>query len=175
MKEIMDANAVRRSLIRLAHEIIEKNKGTDHLVLVGIKTRGEYLAERICDMINSFEESSVPCAALDISPWRDDVLTFDQTIEPLGVDVKDKIIVLVDDVLHKGRTVRAAMDGIMYYGRAKEIHLAVLIDRGHRELPIRADYVGKNVPTSEREDIRVRLNEIDGSDGVVLIEERERK
>lgn len=175
MKEIMDANAMRRSMVRLAHEIIEKNKGTENLVLVGIKTRGEYLARRICQMINAFEQSNVPCAALDISAWRDDVFVRNTEIEPLEADVKDKIIVLVDDVLHKGRTVRAAMDGIMYHGRAKEIHLAVLIDRGHRELPIRADYVGKNVPTSEREDIRVRLSEIDGSDGVVLIEERERK
>ncbi len=175
MKEIMDASAMRRSMVRLAHEIVEKNKGTERLVLVGIKTRGEYLAKRMCEMINSFEEAEVPCASLDISAWRDDKLNQQVDVEPLGIDVKDKIIVLVDDVLHKGRTVRAAMDGIMHYGRAKEIHLAVLIDRGHRELPIRADYVGKNVPTSEREDIRVRLKEIDGSDGVVLIEERERK
>ncbi len=175
MKEIMDANAMRRSMIRLAHEIIEKNKGTENLVLVGIKTRGEYLAKRMTEMINSFEDSNVPCVALDIAPWHDEKSKRSQHIEPLGLDVKDKIIVLVDDVLHKGRTVRAAMDGIMHFGRAKEIHLAVLVDRGHRELPIRADYVGKNVPTSEREDIRVRLNEIDGTDGVVLIEERDRK
>lgn len=171
----MDANAMRRSMVRLAHEIIEKNKGTDNLVLVGIKTRGEHLARRMTEMINMFEDSDVPCAALDISAWRDDVTENVEVIEPFEIDVKDKIIVLVDDVLHKGRTVRAAMDGVMHYGRAKEIHLAVLIDRGHRELPIRADYVGKNVPTSEREDIRVRLNEIDGTDGVVLIEERDRK
>ena len=174
VKEIMDANAMRRSMIRLAHEIIEKNKGTENLVLVGIKTRGEYLARRLCEMINSFEESNVPVVSLNISAWRDDVDGKDAVIEHLGIDVKDKIIVLVDDVLYKGRTVRAAMDGVMHYGRAKEIHLAVLIDRGHRELPIRADYVGKNVPTSEKEDIRVRVNEIDGSDGVILIEERER-
>lgn len=175
MKEIMDANAMRRSMIRLAHEIIEKNKGTDNLVLAGIKTRGEFLAVRLAEIINSFEDSNVPCVALDIAPWHDEESKRSQNIEPLGVDVKDKVIVLVDDVLHKGRTVRAAMDGIMHFGRAKEIHLAVLVDRGHRELPIRADYVGKNVPTSEREDIRVRLNEIDGMDGVVLIEERDRK
>ena len=175
MKEIMDANAMRRSMVRLAHEIIEKNKGTENLVLVGIKTRGEFLARRMTEMINSFESSNVPCVAIDIAPWHDEESKRSQTIEPLGIDVKDKIIVLVDDVLHKGRTVRAAMDGIMHFGRAKEIHLAVLVDRGHRELPIRADYVGKNVPTSEREDIRVRLNEIDGTDGVVLIEERDRK
>ena len=175
MKEIMDANALRRSMVRLAHEIVEKNKGTEHLVLVGIKTRGEFLARRMVEMINSFEDADVPCVALDIAPWHDEESKRSQCIEPLGIDVKDKIIVLVDDVLHKGRTVRAAMDGIMHFGRAKEIHLAVLVDRGHRELPIRADYVGKNVPTSEREDIRVRINEIDGTDGVVLIEERDRK
>ena len=171
----MDSNAMRRSMVRLAHEIIEKNKGTENLVLVGIKTRGEHLAKRLTEMINAFEGSDVPCAALDISAWRDDVTECVEVVEAFEIDVKDKIIVLVDDVLHKGRTVRAAMDGIMHYGRAREIHLAVLIDRGHRELPIRADYVGKNVPTSEREDIRVRLNEIDGADSVVLIEERDRK
>ena len=164
----MDSNAMRRSMVRLAHEIIEKNKGTEHLVLVGIKTRGEILAYRMAEMINAFEASDVPCVGLDISPWRDDLPDVQKEIEPLGIDVKDKIIVLVDDVLHKGRTVRAAMEGIMHYGRAKEIHLAVLVDRGHRELPIRADYVGKNVPTSKNELVAVAVSEVDGENGVYI-------
>ena len=170
MKEIMDSNAMRRSMVRLAHEIIEKNKGTEHLVLVGIKTRGEFLAYRMAVIINAFEASDVPCVGLDISPWRDDLPDVQKEIEPLGIDVKDKIIVLVDDVLHKGRTVRAAMDGIMHYGRAKEIHLAVLVDRGHRELPIRADYVGKNIPTGLHETIELHLKEIDSEDAVIIKE-----
>lgn len=169
MKEIMDKDGMRRSLVRMAHEIVEKNKGVDNLVLVGIKTRGEFLAKRIAEMINRFEDCSIPCCGMDIRYWRDDhkaIQTDD--LPPLPVDVEDKIIVLVDDVLYKGRTVRAAMDGIMDYGRAREIHLAVLIDRGHRELPIRADYVGKNVPTSVEEDIQVKMIELDELDGVFL-------
>lgn len=169
MKEIMDKDGMRRSLVRIAHEIVEKNKGVEGLVLVGIKTRGEMLADRMAKMINQFEEAEVPCCAIDISYWRDDVERHKtKELPEFNVDVKDKIIVLVDDVLYRGRTVRAAMDGIMSYGRAKEIHLAVLIDRGHRELPIRADYVGKNVPTSEEEDIKVKVQELDGIDGVFL-------
>lgn len=169
MKEIMDKDGMRRSLVRIAHEIVEKNKGVDGLVLVGIKTRGEMLAERMAKMINQFEEAEVPCCAIDIRHWRDDIERGNVNELPeFSIDVKDKIIVLVDDVLYRGRTVRAAMDGIMSYGRAKEIHLAVLIDRGHRELPIRADYVGKNVPTSEEEDIKVKVMELDGVDGVFL-------
>lgn len=169
MKEIMDKDGMRRSLVRMAHEIVEKNKGIDNLVLVGIRTRGEYLAKRIAEMINRFEDCCIPCCGMDIRYWRDDQKAIQSDeIPPLPVDVEDKIIVLVDDVLHKGRTVRAAMDGIMDYGRAREIHLAVLVDRGHRELPIRADYVGKNVPTSLEEDIQVKVLELDGLDGVFL-------
>ncbi len=169
MKEIMDKDGMRRSLVRIAHEIVEKNKGVENLVLVGIKTRGEMLARRMAAMISQFEDCEIPCCAMDIRYWRDDIETSGkEPIPPLGIDVKDKVIVLVDDVLYKGRTVRAAMDGIMDYGRAREIHLAVLIDRGHRELPIRADYVGKNVPTSEEEDIQVKVQELDGRDGVYL-------
>lgn len=168
MKEIMDKDGMRRSLVRIAHEIVEKNKGIENLVLVGIKTRGEVLAHRMAKMINDFEGCNIPCCAIDIRYWRDDVKAEKGDLPPLGIDVKDKIIILIDDVLYKGRTVRAAMDGIMDYGRAKEIHLAVLIDRGHRELPIRADYVGKNVPTSEEEDIQVKVEELDQLDGVFL-------
>ncbi len=172
MKEIMDESAMKRSLTRMAHEIIEKNKGTKDLVLVGIKTRGAYLAERLASFIAIFEEE-VPHGSIDIHFWRDDLAISNENIPDIDVDVQDKVVVLVDDVLHKGRTVRAAMDGIMHYGRAKEIHLAVLIDRGHRELPIRADYVGKNIPTSTHESVEVQTKEADGLDGVFLLQEGE--
>lgn len=173
MKEIMDESAMKRSLTRMAHEIIEKNKGTKDLVLVGIKTRGAFLAQRLSTFISMFEEE-VPYGAIDIHFWRDDIPLSNENIPQIDVNVQDKVVVLVDDVLHKGRTVRAAMDGIMYYGRAKEIHLAVLIDRGHRELPIRADYVGKNIPTSTNESVEVQTKEIDEKDGVFLLQEGER-
>lgn len=168
MKEIMDASSMKRSLVRMAHEIVEKNKGVEGLVLVGIKTRGEFLAERLKQMIDQFEECDIPCDSLDISSWRDDIERGEVQPPLLGVPVQDRIVILVDDVLYKGRTVRAAMDGIMHFGRPRAIHLAVLVDRGHRELPIRADYVGKNVPTSLNEDVRVLVSETDGQDGVYI-------
>ncbi len=169
MKEILDSISMTRSLKRMAHEIVEKNKGCQDLVLIGIKTRGEYLAKRIAGYIEDFEQEKIDCDSIDITYWRDDIEKDTKTIDILHADVKDKVVVLVDDVLYSGRTVRAAMEGIMHYGRAAEIHLAVLIDRGHRQLPIRADYVGKNVPTSTNEDIQVRLAEIDGTDGVYIV------
>ena len=168
MKEIMDASSMKRSLVRMAHEIVEKNKGVEGLVLVGIKTRGEFLAERLKQMIDQFEECDIPCDSLDISSWRDDIERGEVQPPVLGVPVQDRIVILVDDVLYKGRTVRAAMDGIMHFGRPRAIHLAVLVDRGHRELPIRADYVGKNVPTSLNEDVKVLVSETDDQDGVYI-------
>ncbi len=169
MKVIIDQDGIRRSLVRMAHEIVEKNKGVENLVLVGIKTRGSFLAQRLASIISSFEQTEVPFCELDIQYWRDDVVDTDvELIQKLDVDVKDKIVVLVDDVLFKGRTVRAAMDGIMHYGRANQIQLAVLVDRGHRELPIRADYVGKNLPTSHEEDVQVCVMELDGKDEVQI-------
>ena len=168
MKEIMDASSMKRSLVRMAHEIVEKNKCVEGLVLVGIKTRGEFLAERLKQMIDQFEECDIPCDSLDISSWRDDIERGEVQPPVLGVPVQDRIVILVDDVLYKGRTVRAAMDGIMHFGRPRAIHLAVLVDRGHRELPIRADYVGKNVPTSLNEDVKVLVSETDGQDGVYI-------
>lgn len=170
MKEIMDASSMKRSLVRMAHEIVEKNKGVDGLVLVGIRTRGEFLARRLKAMIDGFEQCDIPCASLDISQWRDDVEPSLNPQLPLAVPVKDRVVILVDDVLFRGRTVRAAMDGVMHCGRAREIHLAVLVDRGHRELPIRADYVGKNVPTSLDEEVKVLVSEVDGRDGVIISE-----
>jgi pyrimidine operon attenuation protein/uracil phosphoribosyltransferase len=168
MKEIMDASSMKRSLVRMAHEIVEKNKGVEGLVLVGIKTRGEFLAERLKKMIDQFEECDIPCDSLDISSWRDDIERGEVQPPVLRVPVQDRIVILVDDVLYKGRTVRAAMDGIMHFGRPRAIHLAVLVDRGHRELPIRADYVGKNVPTSLNEDVKVLVSETDDQDGVYI-------
>ena len=146
MKELMDEMMIYRSIKRISHEIIEKNKGVDDLVIIGIKTRGVALAKRLHDNIEIIEGKRVPYLTLDVKPWRDDNVT-SVPIADLNYDLNNKIVVLCDDVLHTGRTARAAMDGIMHYGRAKMIELAVLIDRGHRELPIKADFVGKNIPT----------------------------
>jgi pyrimidine operon attenuation protein / uracil phosphoribosyltransferase len=168
MKEILDANSIKRSLFRISHEIIERNKGVQDIVLVGIKTRGETLANRISDLIFQIEGIKVPTVALDISFWRDDVKNTSDYIPDLDIEIEDKIVILIDDVLFKGRTVRAAMDGVMHYGRARQIQLVILIDRGHKEIPIRADFVGKNVPTSLSEDVKVHLTENDGQDGVYI-------
>lgn len=166
-KEIIDELGMKRSLTRITHEIIEHNKGIKDVVLIGIKTRGEVLANRLRDNILLVENYEVPCYALDVSHWRDDKETT-TPIPEMELPVKDKHVILVDDVLFKGRTVRAAMDAIMHFGRAKEIQLAVLVDRGHRELPIRADYIGKNIPSSLQEVIRVKVKEIDDIDGIYI-------
>ena len=167
MKEILDEAGIRRSLIRITHEILERNKGVEDIILVGIVTRGASLAKRLAQNLETFEQKSVPYFALDISYWRDD-LEKPQDIPNFKLDVQNKKVILVDDVLFKGRTVRAAMDAIMSFGRAKEIQLAVLVDRGHRELPIRADYVGKNIPSAIDEDIRVKTMEDDAIDGIYI-------
>ena len=169
MRELMDSSMIYRSIKRITFEILENNKGADNLVLVGIKTRGEFLARRIAEFIKEIEKVDIPVCSIDVSYWRDDIDKKFDIIPRLQSDVKDKVVILVDDVLFKGRTTRAALDGIMQNGRAKAIKLAVLIDRGHRELPIRPDFVGKNIPTSEIESVKVTLNEIDESDGVYII------
>lgn len=166
-KIILDQDGMRRSLTRMSHEIIEHNKGVDNIILVGIKTRGEFLAKRISALIEKVEGVPVETRSIDIRAWRDD-LSDKHPLPEIDFSVKDKKVVLVDDVLFKGRTVRAALEGVLHYGRAKEIQLAVLVDRGHRELPIRADYVGKNIPSSMDENIRVQVAEVDGTDCVVL-------
>lgn len=171
---ILGAEAMRRMLVRVAHEIVEKNKGTENVLLVGIRRRGVPLAKRIQDLIREAEGVEIPMGSLDITLYRDDLSTIAdhpvvRTTE-LPFDIDTKRVVLVDDVLYTGRTVRAAMDALMDHGRPACIQLAVLVDRGHRELPIRADYVGKNVPTSGREVIGVKLIETDGSDEVVIKE-----
>lgn len=171
---IMDIEDMNRATMRIAHEIVEANKGIHDLVLVGIRRRGVPLAHRIADAISEFEGREVPVGTLDITLYRDDLqLVAKQPVlrkTELPFDVEDKVVVLIDDVLYTGRTIRAAMDEIIDFGRPKAIRLAVMIDRGHRELPIRADYVGKNVPTSGREIISVKLREQDGEDSVTVEE-----
>lgn len=168
MKLLIDEMGINRSLTRMAHEIIERNKGVQEVVLVGIKTRGEFLAKRLKTFIDQIEKTDITVLALDIVSWRDDVQKNQYEPFLLEKDVTNKVVVLVDDVLCSGRTIRAAMDGIFYNGRAKRIQLAILVDRGHRELPIKADYIGKNIPTSLNESIVVKLHEKDGEDGIFI-------
>ncbi len=172
--EIVEADGLRRIVTRIAHEIVERNKGVDDLVLVGIRRRGVPLATRIAEKIREFEGCTPSLGSLDITLYRDDLsMVSHQPVvgaTEVPLDIQGKVVVLVDDVLYTGRTVRAAMDAIIDLGRPRAIQLAVVIDRGHRELPIRADYVGKNVPTSKREVIGVKLVEIDGVDSVVIKE-----
>ena len=169
---IMDSEAIRRALVRIAHEIIEKNKGVEDVVIVGIRTRGVPLAQRIAAEINAIENCEMTVGMLDITLYRDDLSTLGYNPVVHGTDINfdlsGKHVVLVDDVLYTGRTIRAALDAVIDMGRPKTIQLAVLVDRGHKELPIRADYVGKNVPTSQEETIEVVLNEIDGTDEVYI-------
>lgn len=171
---IMDADGIRRALTRIAHEILEKNRGTGDLALVGIRNRGVPLARRLVERLREIEGVAVPVGVLDITLYRDDLTTrSDQPVverTQVPFSVREKRIVLVDDVLFTGRTIRAALDALIDLGRPQVIQLAVLVDRGHRELPIRADYVGKNVPTSRKENVSVRLQEVDGEE-VVIIEE----
>ena len=172
---ILDEKAIKRSLIRISHEIIERNKGVQDVVLVGIKRRGFPLAERIRDEIERIEGVKIPVGSVDITFYRDD-LTHKADIPSvesvnIDVDINNKIIILVDDVLYTCRTVRAAIDAVIDTGRPKALQLAVLIDRGHKELPIRADYVGKNIPTSREEKIAAHITELDGEDSVKIFED----
>jgi pyrimidine operon attenuation protein/uracil phosphoribosyltransferase len=174
---IEDAVAIARQVTRLAHEIVEKNGGAGEVVLIGIRTRGEPLAERLQSLITGHTGHEIQLGALDITFHRDDFrerLVVPQ-IEGTHIDfsLDDKIVVLVDDVLYTGRTVRSAMEALMAFGRPKKIQLAVLVDRGHRELPIKADYVGKNIPTNEGEHVNVMLKEVDGKDAIVLMSYKE--
>ncbi len=172
-KKIMTPEDIRRTLARIAHETIERNKAIDQLILVGMRTRGVPLARRLAANIENFERLKIPVGALDITPYRDDLASLDR--QPLvkstdiPVNINGKSVILVDDVLYTGRSTRAAMDALTDLGRPRSIQLAVLVDRGHRELPIRADYVGKNIPSSRDEEIQVRLVETDGIDEVTII------
>lgn len=172
ISKILDSNAIKRAITRLSHEIIEKNKGIDDVVLIGIKTRGVYLADRISKEINKIEGKPINVGELDITLYRDDLKQIHEEPQVNGSNInfsiKDKIVVLIDDVLYTGRTIRSALDAIIDISRPKAIQLGILIDRGHRELPIRADYVGKNVPTSKLEIVHVNLSEIDGEDSVTI-------
>jgi pyrimidine operon attenuation protein / uracil phosphoribosyltransferase len=172
--QLLDEKGIDRAIIRIAHEIIEKNKGVENIVLVGIKTRGVPIAERIAKCIKNIEEIMIPIGTVDISLYRDDLSEkFDQAnvhATSIDIDVSGKVLILVDDVLFTGRTARAAIEAVIEKGRPKAIQLAVLVDRGHRELPIRADYVGKNVPTSISEIVHVRLMEIDNENKIVISE-----
>jgi pyrimidine operon attenuation protein/uracil phosphoribosyltransferase len=169
---VMDAMAVQRALSRVAHEILEKNKGTEGLALVGVRSRGVHLAERIRHKIAQIEAVEIPCGIIDITLYRDDLDRREQRPAVMDTDIPFDVdgmhILLVDDVLFTGRTVRAAMDALVDFGRPQSIELVVLVDRGHRELPIRADYVGKNLPTNRRERVHVHLAESDGVDEVVI-------
>jgi pyrimidine operon attenuation protein/uracil phosphoribosyltransferase len=171
-REVLDASDISRALTRIAHEILERNKGADPVVLLGIPTRGVPLARRIADRIAAVEGQTVPTGSLDVTMYRDDIglkpaRALEHTDIP-GDGIDDKVVVLVDDVLFSGRTIRAALDAISDIGRPRAVQLAVLVDRGHRELPIRADYVGKNLPTSLAERVTVRLTEYDGADAVLI-------
>ena len=170
--KLLDDKMIDRSLMRLAHEIIEKNKGVDDLVLIGIKSRGVPLAYRLSEKIDQIEGKKLPVGKLDITLYRDDLSlkSYEPDVKGLEVDfgIDGKIVILVDDVIYTGRTVRAAMDAIIDFGRPSAIQLAVLVDRGHRELPIRPDYVGKNVPTSSKEVVKVKLEEMDDASEVSI-------
>jgi len=175
---ILDKDAISRALTRIAHEIVEKNKGTEDLCLVGIRNRGVYLAQRLSLCIKNIESKDVPTGALDITLYRDDLalasgLPIVRKTE-IDFDINGRNLVLVDDVLYTGRTIRAALDALIDFGRPKSIQLAVLVDRGHRELPVRADYAGKNIPTSRDERVEVRLQEPDGIDEVVIMENHDK-
>ncbi len=172
-KTIVDANGFDRTLTRLAHEILERNKGADTIAIVGIRTRGEFLAQRLLAKLKAIELRPITMGVIDITLYRDDLR--DKLEQPImkgteiAFDVTGKDIILVDDVLYTGRTVRAALDELIDLGRPKSIQLAVMADRGHRELPIKADFVGKNIPTTDEEEVRVLMKETDGEDAIVLV------
>ncbi len=177
--KVVDSVGLQRIITRISHEILERNKGSNNLVLMGMRTRGEFLAKRIFQKIKEIENIELPLGVLDITLYRDDFRTRlkqpEVSVSNFTFDINEKDIILIDDVLFTGRTVRSALNAIMDLGRPGTIQLFVLADRGHRELPIRADYVGKNIPTSINEEIKVKMNEIDGEDAIYLIDVTEDK
>ena len=174
MPVVMDADRISRALTRIAHEIVERNRGVDDIALVGVRSRGVPLARRIGRALHDITGDDVRTGALDITLYRDDLMRNQVGPQPLvrrteiPVSIDDRVIILVDDVLYTGRTTRAALDALIDFGRPKAIQLVVLVDRGHRELPIKADYVGKNIPTARRESVQVRVQEVDGADEVIV-------
>jgi pyrimidine operon attenuation protein/uracil phosphoribosyltransferase len=179
MPVVMDADRISRALTRIAHEIVERNRGVDNVALIGVRSRGVPLARRLAHALKDITHDEVPTGALDITLYRDDLMRHQVGPQPLvrkteiPFSIDDRTIILVDDVLYTGRTTRAALDALIDFGRPKAIQLVVLVDRGHRELPIKADYVGKNVPTSSQESVQVRLHELDGVDQDDVLIERE--
>ena len=172
--KVIDSTGLKRIITRIAHEILEKNKGSNNLVIMGMRTRGEYLGRRIWEKIKEIEKKDLPFGILDVTLYRDDfrmrLKQPEVSVSNITFDINEKDIVLVDDVLYTGRTVRSALNALMDLGRPSSIQLFVLVDRGHRELPIRADYVGKNIPTSVNEEIKVKMEEIDGEDAIYLVD-----
>jgi pyrimidine operon attenuation protein / uracil phosphoribosyltransferase len=175
--KVVDQESLNRVITRIAHEILERNKGTKNLVIIGMKTRGEFLAKRVFEKIKQIENIDLPLGVLDVTLYRDDFRTRlkqpQVSVSDITFDINEKNVVLVDDVLYTGRTVRSALNALMDFGRPASIQLFVLVDRGHRELPIRADYVGKNIPTAPSEEIKVKMQEIDGEDAIYLVETKE--
>lgn len=176
-KEVVNQVTMKRALTRITYEIIERNQTIQDVVLIGIKTRGIYIASRVADRLKQLEGIEVPVGELDITLYRDDKKETPAEAElhssDIPVSLEGKEVILIDDVLYTGRTIRAAMDAVMDYGRPRKISLAVLVDRGHRELPIRADYVGKNIPTAKTEEILVEMQELDGKDRIMILKEEE--
>lgn len=176
-KEVVDQVTMKRALTRITYEIIERNHSIQDIVLVGIKTRGIYIASRIAERLKQLEDIDIPVGELDITLYRDDKKENPEEPElhssDIPVSLEEKEVILIDDVLYTGRTIRAAMDAVMDFGRPRKISLAVLVDRGHRELPIRADYVGKNIPTSRAEEILVEMQELDGQDRIMILKEED--
>lgn len=177
--KVVDQEGLDRILTRISHEILEKNKGSKNLVLIGMRTRGEFLARRLREKIKAIDNAQIPLGVLDVTLYRDDFRTRikqpEVSVSDITFDINEKDVVLVDDVLYTGRTVRSALNALMDLGRPATIQLCILVDRGHRELPIRADYAGKNIPTSLNEEIKVRMTEIDDEDAIYLIEVENQK
>ncbi len=173
-RKVADKQGLDRILTRISHEILEKNRGSDNIVLMGMRTRGEFLAKRIRSIIKRIDNKELPLGILDVTLYRDDFRTSlkqpEVSVSDISFDINEKDVILIDDVLYTGRTVRSALNALMDYGRPSSIQLCILIDRGHRELPIRADYVGKNIPTSHNQEIKVKMEEIDGEDAIYIIE-----
>jgi len=172
--KVVDKQGLERILTRISHEILEKNKGSENLVLMGMRTRGEFLAVRISKIIKQIDKAELPLGILDVTLYRDDFRTSLKqpmvSVSNITFDINGKDVILIDDVLYTGRTVRSALNALMDFGRPSSIQLSILVDRGHRELPIRADYVGKNIPTSTNQEVKVKMEEIDGEDGIYLID-----
>jgi len=172
--KIVDKQGLDRILTRIAHEILEKNKGSDNLVLIGMRTRGEFLAKRIREKIKSIDNVDLPLGVLDVTLYRDDFRTRmkqpEVSVSDITFDINEKDVILIDDVLYTGRTVRSALNALMDLGRPSSIQLSILVDRGHRELPIRADYVGKNIPTSQNQEVKVKMSEVDEEDAIYNVD-----